>query len=148
MATRGYCVWEPRVGAAFRRAVEEGVEVPELANAIAELFTGLWSSCIKSSRASLALRVFPDLDEEELKLLTIVDAYVNVMDDLVDLECVDCARGAGTRALYVRTVLLANKLLADEMVRRFLSDIGPRKVFDSEYRFRLSLSRQQLPHTQ
>ena len=97
--TRGYCVWEPRVGEAFRRAVEKGVEVRELAEGIARLFTGLWSSCVKASRASLALRVFPDLSSEELELLSLVDAYVDAMDDLVDLECADSVRGASVRAL-------------------------------------------------
>ena len=66
------------------------------------------------------------------------------MDDLVDLDCVDRVRGTGARALYVRTILLANKLMEDSMLRRFLGGLGPRMVFDTEYRFRLALSEQGL----
>ena len=145
---RGYCVWEPRAGEAFRRAVEKSVEVRELTGGIVRLFTGLWSSCVKASRASLALRVFPDLGDEELEVLSLVDAYGNLLDDLVDLECVDRVRGADARALYVRIVLLANRLMEDDMVREFLRGLGPRMVFDAEYKFRQVLSRQGLPHNE
>ena len=50
----------------------------------------------------------PDLSDEELELLSLVDAYIGVMGGFVDLECVDRVRGAGARALYVRAILLVN----------------------------------------
>ena len=142
---QGYCIWEHRVSEALYHAVNKGVEIRELAENIVRLFTGLWGSCVKASRASLALRVFPDLSNEELEVLSLIDAYIDAMDDFVDLECVDKARGTHTSALYVRTILLANRLMSDNIIREFLSDIGPRNVFDSEYKFMLLISRDSVP---
>ncbi|MEB3787984.1 MAG: hypothetical protein GSR78_04420, partial [Desulfurococcales archaeon] len=100
---------------------------------MSSLFTRLWSSCTKSSRASLALRVFPDLTREELTELALADAYVDALDDIIDLECVDKVRGSGIRAIYVRTILLANTLLQSKESRIFLGELGSSKVFDGEY---------------
>ena len=100
---------------------------------MAGFFIRLWSSCAKSSRASLALRVFPDLTREELMELALADAYVNILDDFLDLECLEDARGPGARAVYVRTILLANTLLQSKESRIFLGELGSSKVFDGEY---------------
>lgn len=111
-----------------------------LADAVAGFFTGLWSSCVKASRASLAYRVFPDLSDGELRELALIDAYVDVLDDFVDLECVDEIRGRGARALYVRTILLANTLLKSPEAKLFLGEIGAQKVFDTEYAAAINLT--------
>ncbi len=99
---------------------------------MAGFFTRLWSSCAKSSRASLALRVFPDLTREELMELALADAYVNILDDFLDLECLEDARGPGARAVYVRTILLAEALLKSQESKRYLGVMIGR-VFDAEY---------------
>lgn len=51
------------------------------------------SSYIKASRASLALGVFQDLGDEELKALSLIDAYIDAMDDFVVLDYIDKAGG-------------------------------------------------------
>ncbi len=65
--------------------------------------------------------------------LALADAYVDALDDIIDLECVDKVRGPGTRAIYVRTILLANTLLQSKESRIFLGELGSSKVFDGEY---------------
>ncbi len=51
--------------------------------------------------------------------MSIVDAYVNALDDFIDLECVDCIRGRGAGALYVHTILSTNMIVASKKARYF-----------------------------
>ena len=69
---------------------------------------------------------------------------LHLLGDFVDLKCVDEAQGAGACPLYVRTMLLADRLMKDDMVRRFLGGLGSRMVFYTEYMFRRAVSGQGL----
>ncbi|OWJ53938.1 hypothetical protein Pdsh_08610 [Pyrodictium delaneyi] len=144
---RGLWYWEPRVGEAFHRAVEKSVTVPELAKAIVELFTRLWSTGAKASRASLALRVYPDLANEELEEITVVDALVNLLDGLLNLEDVTSTRGKEAKAIYIRTAIAAFGILKSREAYTYMAEHIGRRVFDSEYQIKLMLSKSSLPHT-
>ncbi len=85
--SKGYCVWRPQIGEAFEKAIRKSVGESLLAEKIIELFSRLWRNRTKSSRASLALVVFPDLTSSELEEMTMVDAYVlPILSDITELN--------------------------------------------------------------
>ncbi len=83
----------------------------------------------------MALRVFPDLTEEELEILSIVDAFVNLMDDLLD-EKNRRKYGVDIRALAVRMTAVVFSYGDNDIVHSYITEHLGCKVFDEEYRFR------------
>lgn len=73
-----YRVYEPKVCEVLRNVLEKLSVDRELLEGLTSLFNRLWSNHIKASRASLALRVFPDITEEELEEMVLIDAYINL----------------------------------------------------------------------
>jgi len=135
--SRELVYWDMRVGEIFKRVIEKNVTIPQLADMIVSFFIRLWVDGVKVSRASFALRVFPDISMSELEEMCIVDAYTNILDDFVDCYSIDAARGKNVSKIYTRTILVANGLFRSWECKYAINFLAGHKIFDYEYKLRL-----------
>ena len=62
----------------------------------------------------------------------IADAFVNILDDILDINNIDNVRGNNVRKLYVRTIILAENILKSSEAKTYLGSMIA-EVFDHEY---------------